>query len=178
MGKKELAFILLLAGLVFVKCTKLLDPEVPGSVTLYQPQTKYATAVKMVWSKAPSENFSAYSLYYASSPGITDSSTLATTNIYKNDTTFLLEGLEENATYYAKVYTYNSASYSESNEISFTTEQCTCGTFTNERDDGMVRIPAGCFIAKDLASAAISYDYFISYARFSRERLLLTVILE
>jgi len=161
MGKKEIVFILLSIGLIGVKCIKTLDPEVPGSVTLYQPQTRYATAVKMVWSKAPSENFNAYNLYYAASPGVTDSSILGTISIYKNDTTFLLTGLEENATYYAKVFTYNSTSYSESNEISFTTEQCKCGTFTNERDDGLVLLPAGCFIGKDLATVAISKDFYM-----------------
>ncbi len=161
MGKKEIVFILLSIGLICVKCIKTVNPEVPGSVTLYQPQIRYATAVKMVWSKAPSENFNAYNLYYSTAPGVSDSSTFGTTIIYKNDTTFLLTGLEENTTYYAKVYTYNSTSYSESNEISFTTEQCKCGTFTNERDHGMVLLPAGCFIGKDLAKAAISKDFFM-----------------
>ena len=52
MGKKEIVIVLLSIGVISVTCTKLVDPEVPGSVTLYQPQAKYATAVKMVWSKA------------------------------------------------------------------------------------------------------------------------------
>ena len=100
-------------------------------------------------------------MYYDTKPGVSDSSILATSIIYKNDTTCLLSGLNENTTYYVKVFVYNSVSFSESKEISFTTMSCTCGFFTGEKQNDMVLIPAGCFIGKDNSIAAISYDYYV-----------------
>lgn len=86
---------------------------------------------------------------------------MAKSFIYKNDTTCLLNGFQDNTTYYVKVLVYNSSSYSESNEVSFTTAICTCGVFTGEKKSGMVLIPAGCFNGKDTSIAAISYNFYI-----------------
>ncbi len=161
MGKKGIIVILCCIGLIGIGCNKTFEPEAPAPVMLYEPQTTYASAAKIRWSKAQSENFSAYGLYYDTLPGVSEKSISATTNIFKNDTTFLLSGLKDNTAYYLRVYVYNSVSYSRSNEISFVTEGCTCGKFTNEHEDGMVLLPAGCFVGKDLSIATISHDYFM-----------------
>ncbi len=156
-------FFLLMWCIVFyhVTCTYLDNPEKPDEVTLYTPELTYANAVKIVWNKASSENFAAYSFYYGMTPGISDSNTLGTSSIYKNDTSFILTGLLGNTTYYAKVFVYNSSSFNESNEIIFTTEDCSGGDFTNTHEGSMVLIPAGCFIGKDTSQATITRDYYI-----------------
>lgn len=152
----------LLTVILFISCTEFIpEPTQPEKVTLLVPGTVYASAVVISWTKLTSKNFSAYNLYYDTKSGITESSSLAASIFYKHDTTCLLHGLEDNTTYYAKVFVFNSNAYSESNEIMFTTEQCTCGVFTGEKQNGMVRIPAGCFIGKDTSIAAISRDFYM-----------------
>ncbi len=159
--KKILLFYVLSVIALSVTCVKVLDPEIPGTITLFAPQQLYATAAEIVWSRVTSDNFSGYIVYYDTLPGVSDSSNYATLTIYKNDTSFILSGLEENTTYYVKVFAYNSTAYRESNEIIFSTQSCTCGVFTGDQQDGMALIPAGCFISRDSSVAALTHDYFM-----------------
>ncbi len=142
-------------------CINSLSEEKPGAVTMAQPTIIYPTAATLTWSEPETDNFAAYRLYYDTVPGVSESSILIATIVLKSATSFQLKNLWENKTYYAKVFTYNSTSVSESNEISFTTVACDCGTFTNERSQSMVRIPAGCFTGKDGTMATITNDYFM-----------------
>ncbi len=159
--EKMLLFCVLLASIQSFECAKILDPELPCKVTLFAPQKRYATAAQLVWSSTTADNFAAYLVFYDTLPDVNDSSFIGVTSIYRNDTTFLLSGLSENTTYYAKVFVYNSTGHRESNEIEFSTFACTCGDFTNEREDGMVLIPAGCFIGRDSSIAVLTSDYFM-----------------
>ncbi len=142
-------------------CAKILDPEVPNKINLFTPQKRYATAAEIIWNSETSDNFAAYIVYYDTNPGVSESSIFATSTIYKNDTSFILSGLEENTTYYVKVFAYNSTTHRKSNEISFSTQSCTCGVFSGEKQDGMVLIPAGCYISKDSTVASLTHDYFM-----------------
>lgn len=159
--KKVIGYFVLFGAMICIYCANSFYKETLGIVTLYAPSKVYASAVVIRWNRTISESFASYNIFYDTKPNVSDTSTLAASIIYKNDTTYLLSGLDDNTTYYVKVFVYNSASYSESNEISFTTVPCTCGLFTGEKEDGMILIPAGCFIGKDTSIAAISYDFFM-----------------
>ncbi len=164
--KVKCSHLVLALVMVVIHCADLLNTEAPeiappDSVNLAAPVKIYANAAVISWSQPTSENFAMYNLYYDTKPGVTDSSIFLKSIIYKNETSYLLSGLEKNTTYYAKVFVHNSSSYSESNEISFTTGACTCGAFSGERKDGMVLIPAGCFIGKDTSVVVISRDFYM-----------------
>ena len=159
--KSLIIYIILFSVIFLVNCADRLYSELPDEVTLYSPGKIYASAVALRWNKATSGNFASYKVYYDTKPGVSDSSILAISIFYKNDTTYLLNSLNENTTYYVKVFVYNSVSFSESKEISFTTVPCNCGIFTGEKQNGMILIPAGCFIGKENSIAAISYDYYM-----------------
>ena len=151
---------------MLLHCSELLvseaqKPNPPDKVTLFNPSNIYANGATIFWSRPKSEPFAAYKIYFDTNQGVTDKSSFAGTVTFKNDTNFLLTNLESESNYYIKVFVHNSASFSESNEISFTTAQCTCGTFTGETQDNMILIPAGCFIGKDNSIASISYDYYM-----------------
>jgi len=159
-------YLVLFFTILLLYCSELLvsesqNPTPPDKVTLYTPGAIYANGVLLTWSKPKSENFAAYKIYFDTDAGITDKSPHAGSVTFKNDTSYLLTNLESETAYYVKVFVHNSASFSESNEISFTTAQCTCGVFTNEKQDNMILIPAGCFIGKDNSIASISYDYYM-----------------
>ncbi len=159
--KKIMPLLILLIALIFQQCADPVKTEVPGTVILKAPLKTYASAAVIRWSKTTSENFSLYNIIYDTQSEVSDTGILAASIIYKNDTTYLLDGLNENTTYYVKIFVHNTVSFSESNEISFTTTPCGSGVFTNERQGGMVLVPAGCFIGKDNSLASISYDLFI-----------------
>ena len=158
--------VILLTTVLFLNCSYILNSEAqnpaqPDEVTLLPPTKIYATAVLLSWTKPKSENFAAYKIYCDTIQGVTDKSLLMATITLKDDTTYLLISLDENTKYYAKVFVYNSGSYSESKEISFTTIPCNCGSFTGEKQEGMILIPAGCFVGKGGSIAAISHDYYM-----------------
>jgi len=137
----------------------LLKPPVP--VKLNTPQKIFATGAVLTWEKSADNNFSAYKLFYDTLPGVDESSKLAVTILYKDSTAFTLKDLWENSTYYARVFTYTSDNLGGSNELAFTTRECTCDVFTGVKEGGMVRIPSGCFTGKDGSMGTISYDYFM-----------------
>lgn len=151
--------LLLYCSELFVSDTQ--NPVPPDRVTLYNPSTIYANGATLVWTRPNSENFASYNVYFDTNQGVTEKSSLAGTITLKNDTNFLLKNLDSETTYYVKIFVYNSASFCESNEINFTTAQCTCGTFTGQKQDNMILIPAGCFLGKDTSIASIAYDFFI-----------------
>lgn len=160
-AKKVTLVLFLFIALIFLRCAEPIKTETPNTVTLQPPVKTYASAAVIRWSKTTSENFSVYNISYDTKPGVTDTSPLAASIIYKNDTTYLLDGLDQHTTYYVKIFVHNAASFSESNEISFTTASCTCGPFTGEKQGGMVLVPAGCFVGKDNSIATISYDFYM-----------------
>lgn len=153
--------------IIHLHCTFILNDEGndssrPGSVNLNSPTNLYPTAVTLSWTQSQAKNFAAYRVFYDVVSDVSEESSILATNIFlKSDTSYLLTGLWENTTYYAKIFTLNGESVSESNQIKFTTPDCSCGTFTNERDKGMVKIPSGCFVSKDSTIGTISYDYFM-----------------
>jgi formylglycine-generating enzyme required for sulfatase activity len=149
-----------------IDCSYILNDEAeksgkPGAITLHQPEQVYPSAVYISWTEPETENFAAYKIFYSTSPGVTDSDIQVATIIFRNKTTFLIKELWGATTYYVKVFVYNSESFNESNEISFTTPSCTSGIFTDEQLNGMVRIPAGCFVGKDGSIGSITHDFFM-----------------
>ena len=97
--KNSIIYSTLFPAIFLVNCADLLYSELPNEVTLYSPSKIYASAVALRWNKATSENFASYKVYYDTKPGVSDSSILATSIFYKNDTTYILSGLNENTTY-------------------------------------------------------------------------------
>lgn len=153
---------------LFLSCSYLLNseaqnPKPPDKVTLYSPVPGeiYASAALISWTRPKAESFAEYKIFYDTDSEVSEKSTLAASITYKNDTTYLLDGLDDNTRYWVKVFVHNGASYSESNPIDFTTEVCSCGVFTGEKQDGMILLPAGCFIGKDKSIASISHDFYM-----------------
>lgn len=141
---------------------EIVSPEAPKKVKLNEPETIYANGVIISWSLAKDDDFAGYQIYYDTTSQVSPVKSMHAGHIYNRQTTqFQFSNLCQSTTYYVRVFVFNKATYSGSNTRSFTTPTCTCGVFTDERDEGMVRIPAGCFIGKDKSIASISYDYFI-----------------
>lgn len=166
MKRQFLGYLVAISILLSLTCSQIFNDEAeninkPGKITLKSPSQIYPSAAYVSWTEPETEDFAAYKIFYSTSPKVSDSSILAATIIYREATTFLLKDLWSSTTYYVKVFIYNSGSFNESNEISFTTPTCTSGVFTNERKDGAVRIPAGCFIGKDGSIGSITYGYYM-----------------
>lgn len=166
MKKYVIIYTVLSFAIVFLYCSELLvsetqNPAPPDKVTLYNPSNIYANGATLFWTKPKSENFAAYKIYFDTNPGVTEKNSLAGCVTFKDDTSYLFKNLESETAYYVKVFVHNSASFSESNEITFYTTQCTCGVFTGEKQDNMILIPAGCFIGKDNSIATISYNFYM-----------------
>lgn len=147
-------------------CSELLksggvQPDAPNPVELLKPVKVYASGALLSWYPTSSKYFSSYSVYYDTVPEVSETSILAASVTIKDNTELLLTGLMDETEYYVKVFTYNSASMSASNEISFRTKVCESEEFTNQRKYGMVLIPSGCFIGKDTSMATITHNFYI-----------------
>ncbi len=121
----------------------------------------YPNRVTLGWQSLANENFACYELFYDTIPGVTESSIPIKKITMKKDTSYIVDGLEQNTTYYFKVFIFNSDSFSASNELSVTTSQCSCGVFTNEKENGMVFIPSGCFFDIDTMPAVLSRSFYM-----------------
>ena len=145
-------------------CSYILKDEAeesqgPEKVTLYEPQILYPTAAVISWTKAESIKFVGYTVFYDTLKDVSLAGIPGGAVDFRDSTTFLLQGLSSNTTYYVKVFVNDGSTLSGSNEISFVTPTCTCGVYTGERQDGMVRIPAGCYSGKDGSLGFINHDF-------------------
>ena len=162
-----ISLLLFCADILKIEGDESIPPE---PVTLFDPADSdvYASSIFLKWTRAVSEHFAAYKLFYDTDSAVSDSSIYVATIVNINDTTFQLTGLDTSTTYFIKVYVY-SASYSASNVISVTTSECNCGQFTGIKENSMILVPAGCFIDKNGAAAEISYDFFIDTTEITTE---------
>lgn len=164
--KIYLLFIFLAVSLLILKCSNILDTQgekvaTPKSVVLKMPDDVYASFFSVSWNKSHDDYFGGYRIIYDSIPNVSiNDIVLMETNI-KNDTIFKFHGVVPGRVYYIKVFVLNQFSYSESNEIKVETPNCSCGEFGGATNNGMVLIPAGCFVDSGGYAASISSDFFI-----------------
>jgi sulfatase modifying factor 1 len=149
-----------------ISCSYLLNPktpekEAPDSVILFLNGEIYPTRVVLGWQTPANENFACYELFYDTIPVVTESSIMAKKITMKKDTSYIVDGLEPNTTYYFKIFIFNGDSFSASNVLTVTTSRCSCGVFTNEKENGMVLIPSGCFFDIDTMPAVLSRSFFM-----------------
>lgn len=175
MKDTKLPLLLTVLLLLFISCSNLftddaLDNVKPVGVLLSKPDIVFANAALLNWTKAKTEKFISYAIFYDTIGNVSNKHSVLAGDITMKDTTsFLLTGLRQNTDYYIRIYVYSSSSSGGSNEISFTTSRCTCGVFTGEKNGNMVRIPAGCFIGKDGSIGLISNDYFMDTTEVAEE---------
>lgn len=147
-------------------CSYILKDEAdksqePEKITLYEPQIIYPTAAVISWEKTESKTFVGYTVLYDTLKDVSLAGIRGGSVDFRDSTTFLLQGLLSGTTYYVKVFVNDGSMVNGSNEISFATPTCTCGVYTGESQDGMVRIPAGCYSGKDGSLGFINHDFFM-----------------
>ncbi|RKY63635.1 MAG: hypothetical protein DRP99_03695, partial [Candidatus Latescibacterota bacterium] len=97
--------------------------EPPAPVTLYSPSSISSTGMTITWSESDATDFFAYKLYRSESPGVNTSDELVATISSKEITFYDDEGLQENTSYYYRIYVFDKGgNFSRSNEVSATTE--------------------------------------------------------
>lgn len=93
--------------------------ESPESVVLYAPSPigNSLTSLNLGWSKNVDADFANYKIYRSKNPGVSVSSSLVKTITDQNNCNYDDTNLQENTTYYYKVYVYDVGGlFSESNE--------------------------------------------------------------
>ena len=87
--------------------TKGNEPPVP--VTLYPPSPVVGSfsQLNLSWSQNTDDDFVSYNLYRAKSPGVDSASTLVATVTSQTTTAYQDTGLEENTSYYYRVYSWD-----------------------------------------------------------------------
>ncbi|RKY88681.1 hypothetical protein DRQ11_03090 [candidate division KSB1 bacterium] len=106
------------AGSNEVNSTTLVD-EPPDSVTLFVPINATQSSLYLTWTQSKDEDFSSYRLFRSETPGVSNSSYFVTIIIDKTVTYFTDTGLEDNTTYYYRLYVYDQVgNATPSNEVS------------------------------------------------------------
>lgn len=96
----------------------------PAAVTLQQPTSVGVTSVGLEWSQSSDRDFASYRVYRNETGAVTDADQLVATipdigRAYCDDS-----GLQENTTYYYRVYVFDEGGLkSRSNEVQVTTKQ-------------------------------------------------------
>ncbi|MFQ5707990.1 MAG: fibronectin type III domain-containing protein [bacterium] len=97
----------------------------PSPVNLFTPNPSDATfsSVQLSWSENTDSDFSEYRIYRSKSAGVNLQSTFVASLAQQSTTNFEDTGLDENTTYFYKVYVFDNFGLSaESNEVSVTTK--------------------------------------------------------
>ncbi|MFQ5650655.1 MAG: fibronectin type III domain-containing protein [bacterium] len=103
-----------------------LQDEPPDAVTLFSPEQIQGstTSLNLSWTQSNADDFASYKLYRSLTPGVTTNSTFVTSIESRNTLSVIDENLQENTTYYYKLYVFDSAGNSAaSDEVSGTTLQ-------------------------------------------------------
>lgn len=98
----------------------------PTPVTLLDPETitDSTTSLRLSWTQNNDPDFASYKLYRSTTPGVSTTSTIVTTIPSQNTLTFVDEELQENTTYYYRLYVFDTGGLkSPSEEVSGTTPQ-------------------------------------------------------
>jgi hypothetical protein len=100
---------------------KVTPPPPPQPVTL-TVGTARTNSVQLSWTEYIGTDFSAYKIYYSTSPTVSENSTLASSIIAKTTTTLTVSGLTLGTTYYFKAYILSESQQTAgSNTVSGTT---------------------------------------------------------
>ncbi len=93
--------------------------EGPEAVTLEEPTSISTSRIALEWSKSQDDDFEAYKLYRNETGAVSESDELVATITEVNTTYYDDTGLEENTTYYYRVYTRDATGLTaRSNEVS------------------------------------------------------------
>ncbi len=99
----------------------VVSPPPPLPVTL-TAGTARASSVQLSWTQFSRSDFSAYKVYYSTSPTVSENSTLVTTILTNTTTTYTVSGLALGTTYYFRVYVLvQSQETAGSNTVAATT---------------------------------------------------------
>jgi len=100
------------------------DGNAPTAVTLNDPTDVGSNQLTLSWTANADPDFKQYKIYRAYNPGVDETKTLVATIGARGNTVYINTGLNNNVTYYYKVYVYDTALNSTgSNEVSATTPQ-------------------------------------------------------
>jgi len=95
----------------------------PTPVTLDEPTDVTDSSLTLTWTENSDDNFARYEVYQSEFYGVTSFDTLAGTVEEQSTTTFTVEGLSSDTTYYFRVYVINDAGQAAgSNEVTATTD--------------------------------------------------------
>lgn len=100
--------------------------QAPTPVTLLDPETitDSTTSLRLSWTQNNDPDFASYKLYRSTTPGVSTTSTIVTTIDAQNTLMVVDEDLQENTTYYYRLYVFDTGGLSSaSNEVSGTTPQ-------------------------------------------------------
>ncbi|MEW6203079.1 MAG: fibronectin type III domain-containing protein [bacterium] len=94
----------------------------PAAVTVSAPTNATTTSLVISWTQNTDSDFASYKIYYSTSSGVSESSTLSQTVTPYTDTAQAVTGLSAGTTYYFKVYVCDIGGLcTGSNEVSGTT---------------------------------------------------------
>ena len=94
----------------------------PMPVVLYEPSEVTDSAILLTWAKNQNDDFEMFKIFRSLSEGVTENSEQLITIYEDTAISYLVEGLQENQTYFFRVLVYDSYNFSsESNEVSATT---------------------------------------------------------
>jgi len=96
--------------------------EPPTAVTLFAPSNPTQSSLYLSWTQNNDEDFASYRLFRSKSPGVDNSSQFVTIIVDRTVIYFTDTGLEENTTYYYRLYVYDTGGRATgSNEVNGTT---------------------------------------------------------
>ncbi len=96
-----------------------LPPQPPEPVELFSPSHPTESSLTLSWTSSQEQDFSAYRIYRSSSPGVDSLSLLDTTITNREVTSWVDHNLEENSTYYYRIFVWDRDGLSSgSNEVS------------------------------------------------------------
>lgn len=131
------------------------------AVTLSPPSNVTYKSATLSWTQSVEPAFGAYKLYYSTSPGVTEGSTLAETIDDIFTTSATIDSLTENVHYYFKVFSYNSNLVSSgSNEVDTTIPVLSAPIIMISspqitRDSGFVREATPTLVGSNATAAGI-----------------------
>lgn len=117
---------------------EIAPPPPPDAVTLATPSNVSTNSVTLQWESSGVSDFKEYKLFYATSENVNENNTEAATITNRNSNSYEVTGLNDNTTYFFRIFTYNEAgSGAGSNVVSVTTNRDVDKWVTVTKLDGL-----------------------------------------